>query len=121
MRYNLKFLLGAAAIFLTACASGERAVDPVRTEPIPYVLDAKGLQLVGRSQRIDFGRTDHSTERAMTKLVGQAAVSRGICVDGQPYVVWADGTRLYFNAGSFRGWSKTAADGNVQTAGATCS
>lgn len=105
---------------LCACAAGGPAPEAARTQPIPYMLDANGVQLVGRQHRIDFGRTDHSTERAMTKLVGQAAVSRGICVDGNPYVSWADGTRLYFRAGAFRGWSKIAPDGSVQTAGVTC-
>ncbi|MDA8746614.1 hypothetical protein N9M66_00195 [Litoreibacter sp.] len=111
----------AVATNLAACAVSDQADVPPRTTPIAYTLDASGVQLVGRSHRIDFGRTDHSAERAMTKLVGQAAISRSICADGRPYVDWADGTRLYFNNGAFRGWSKIGADGVVQRAGATCS
>ena len=92
----------------------------VRTQPIAYSLDSRGIQLVGRTQRIDFGRTDHSTELAMAKLVGQGATSRSICTDGRLFVDWADGTRLYFSDGAFRGWSKAGVDGVVQQAGATC-
>ena len=84
------------------------------------MLDAGGVQLTGRPQRIDFGRTDHSTELAMTKLVGQPPVERGICARGQPKVTWADGTVLYFVGGAFRGWSKIEPDGAFQSAGNTC-
>lgn len=109
-----------AAAMLTGCAPTDGPKPSPRTEPIPYQLDARGVQVLGRPQRIDFGRTDHSAERAMTKLVGQAAVSRAICGDGSPFVAWADGTRLHFRGGAFRGWSKTGADGVLQKGGTTC-
>lgn len=118
------FFACVVAAILAGCASGtgpRTAPEPVtRTTPIPYSLDAGGIQLAGRAQRVDFGRTAHSTERAMTKLVGQAPVDRGICADGRPKVTWADGTVLYFSGGAFRGWSKLGAEGRLQTAGATC-
>lgn len=109
---------------LGGCATGGAqktdAPSTVRTTPIPYTLDARGVQLSTRAQRIDFGRTSHSTERAMTKLVGQAPVSRGVCPDGRPRVTWADGTVLYFSGGAFRGWAKPDADGTVRRSGIGC-
>lgn len=105
---------------LMACGQGVTPAAVKTTTPIAYSLDTGGIALVGRSQRVDFGRTDHSTERAMTKLVGQGPVSREICADGRPKLVWADGTILFFERGAFRGWSKRGADGALQSAGRTC-
>ncbi|WP_299193919.1 hypothetical protein [uncultured Litoreibacter sp.] len=111
-------LFGMALV--AGCASTDGAATATKTDPIPYTLDSRGIQLVASPLRIDFGRTDHSTVAAMDKLVGQGPVSRAVCPDGSPFVVWADGTRLNFRGGAFRGWSKTAADGIVQAAGQTC-
>ncbi len=105
---------------LSACAPGASVDTPAKTDPIPFQLDARGVQLVDRAGRIDFGRTDHSTERAMTKLVGQGVSSRAICDDGSPFVTWPDGSTLYFRNGAFRGWSATAADGTLRQGGRTC-
>jgi hypothetical protein len=103
---------------LSACAVTRP--EPPKATPIPYALDAGGVQLADRPLRIDFGRTDHSTIPAMTKLVGQAETDRGICPDGRPFVVWPDGVALYFEAGAFVGWSLRRADGQVERAGRTC-
>ncbi len=108
-------------VAVVACTSGPTPDEVIKADPIPYVLDQNGVQLVGRSQRIDFGRTDHSAERAMNKLVGQPAISREICPDGSPVVVWVDGTKLYFIRGAFRGWSKHSVDGTrLVQAGKIC-
>ncbi|WP_090211919.1 hypothetical protein [Litoreibacter janthinus] len=97
----------AAVLLLAACAPAAPTPDP-----IPYSLDAGGVQLSDRPQRIDFGRTDHSTIPAMTKLVGRAPTATQNCTSGGQRVEWPDGTRLFFAAGEFRGWATpTAAAG----------
>lgn len=101
-------MLGVLAA-LVACAPVEKLPE---TEPIPYQLDRGGVQLVGRDLRIDFGRTDHSTIPAMTKLVGRPPISTRLCADGGEVVTWPDGTGLVFADGAFRGWvSATQSEG----------
>jgi len=105
-------LLGA---FLAGCEAPTPAAPA--TKPIPYRLDSKGIQLIDRPQRVDFGRTDHSTIGAMTKLVGRGPVEQGFCGEVQR-VRWPDGTTLYFQRGDFRGWSL---DGETpRRTGVTC-
>ena len=95
-----------AVLLLAACAP----VVPTspRSDPIPYTLDANGVQLSDRAQRIDFGRTDHSTIPAMTKLVGRSPTTTRNCARGGQQVDWPDGTTLVFAAGEFRGWTNVA-------------
>lgn len=99
---------------LAACAP---VPDTPRSEPIPFQLDAKGVQLLDRSQRIDFGRTDHSTIPAMTKLIGKQPKGVFECTDGGQIVIWPDGTSLIMKRGAFRGWVSTTLSNG---AGATC-
>lgn len=68
------------------------------------MLDAGGVQLLDRAQRIDFGRTDHSTLGAMTKLAGRPPETTGLCPNGARFAQWRDGTALIFQGGDFRGW-----------------
>lgn len=90
----------AVLVILSSCTT----TPPAPTiEPIPYALDAGGVQLLDRPQRIDFGRTDHSAIKAMTKLVGVEPINQQACIDGQK-ITWADGTALIFVRGDFRGW-----------------
>lgn len=102
-----------AVLVLGACAQAH----PIRPmpDPIPYVLDANGIQLTATPQRIDFGRTDHSTIPAMSKLVGQAPTATQECAGGGQKVDWPDGTTLIFTKGEFRGWSIEG-----RSAGFTC-
>lgn len=93
-------------LMLAACAPA--APIAPRTTSIPYTLDAGGVQLSDRPQRIDFGRTDHSTIPAMTKLVGRGPTATGDCAGGGQKVDWPDGTTLVFAAGEFRGWTSAA-------------
>lgn len=88
-------------LVLSACSA---ATPPPPS--IPYALDAGGVQLLDRDQRIDFGRTDHSTESAMAKLVGSGPTESGSCAGGARYLTWKDGTTLIFTRGDFRGWQK---------------
>jgi len=92
-----------AVLLLAACAP-----SVPRPDPIPYTLDAGGVQLSDRVLRIDFGRTDHSTVPAMTKLVGQPPAATRDCAGGGQRVEWPDGTALFFAAGEFRGWATRA-------------
>ncbi|TDT73780.1 hypothetical protein BDE40_2556 [Litoreibacter halocynthiae] len=92
-----------AVLLLAACAPA--APNSPRSEPISYTLDAGGVQLSDRAQRIDFGRTDHSTIPAMTKLVGRGPTATRDCAGGVQQVEWSDGTALVFAAGEFRGWT----------------
>jgi hypothetical protein len=95
-----------AVLLLAACAP--TAANTPRADPIPYTLDASGVQLSDRAQRIDFGRTDHSTVPAMTKVVGQMPTTTRNCAGGGQRVEWPDGTALIFTAGEFRGWTNAA-------------
>ncbi|RLJ41280.1 hypothetical protein BCF46_3072 [Litoreibacter meonggei] len=96
----------AAVLLLAACAPTVPTAP--RSDPIPYTLDANGVQLSDRAQRIDFGRTDHSTVPAMTKLVGRGPTATRDCAGGRQQVEWPDGTTLVFAAGEFRGWTNAA-------------
>lgn len=117
----MRFTTIAFVMFgVAGCAPVDTAPRPTKTDPIPFQLDAQGVQLVGRSGRIDFGRTDHSAELAMNKLVGEGPASRAICGDGTASVTWPDGTVMYFRGGDFRGWSRTAADSSSRQGGRTC-
>lgn len=98
-----------AMVLLAGCAEMSD-----RSEPIPYRLDTGGVQLVGSELRIDFGRTDHSTVPAMSKLIGTGPVEEISCgsVTG---VVWPDDVTLFFAGGDFRGWQTS-----VTSEGQTC-
>ncbi|GFE64780.1 hypothetical protein [Litoreibacter roseus] len=93
--------------------------SPAQT--IPYTLDANGIQLADRPLRIDFGRTDHSTMTAMTKLTGQPAQRQVGCTNGLRALTWRDGTVLVFDTTEFVGWV-SAANGSDprRTAGLSC-
>lgn len=92
-------------LVLAGCAATPPSTKPP-TIPIAHQLDARGVQLLDRPQRIDFGRTDHSAERAMVKILASEPVQRGICGSSGQFVAWRDGTVLVFEAGDFRGWAR---------------
>lgn len=94
------------ALVVAGCTTS--SPDGPASDPIPFKLDARGVQLLDRDQRIDFGRTDHSAEPAMSKLVGLPPASRRPCAGGGELVVWPDGTGLVFAGGAFRGWVSAA-------------
>lgn len=102
--------LALLVLAVTACT----APSP-KTPPIPFALDANGVQLLDREQRIDFGRTDHSAEAAMTKLVGSGPTEAGACANSASFVAWDNGPTLIFQNGDFRGW-KNGSD----SAGLSC-
>lgn len=112
MRFKAGAYLGIF-LALAACASTEPNSAPA-SEPIAFLLDARGIQVTGQPGRVDFGRTDHSAISAMSKLVGAGAVSQGSC-GVVSYATWPDQTVLYFQAGDFRGWSSPTG-----SAGLTC-
>lgn len=108
--------LVVAAVMLAACAPVETPAP--RSAPIAFALDQGGVQVLGKPLRIDFGRTDHSTIPAMTKLVGQPPATTRNCTSGGALVIWPDGTGFVMAQGEFRGWV-SAASGTG--AGLTCS
>ncbi len=97
--------------FLAGCAAFP---EGTRSEPIPYRLDERGVQLLGSDLRIDFGRTDHSTIPAMTKLVGTDPI-REITCGALTGAVWPGDVTLFFASGDFRGWQTAGG-----SAGLTC-
>ena len=108
-----------AVVVLAGCTAPTVERAPV-TDPIPYVLDARGIDVIGAPGRIDFGRTDHSTIPAMNKLVGRSAVEQRMCSSGVQRVTWPDGVSLHFAGGNFVGWSRGETGGTIQQAGLTC-
>ncbi len=92
-------------LLLAGCASSSGSGNPA-SQPIAHQLDPRGVQLLDRPQRIDFGRTDHSAERAMTKILASDPVQRGACGGGAQFVAWGDGTVFVFQRGDFRGWAR---------------
>ncbi|MEM6594601.1 MAG: hypothetical protein AAF672_07395, partial [Pseudomonadota bacterium] len=68
----MRLCIGVSILLLAGCA----APDP-RPDPIPFALDAGGIQLLDRAQRVDFGRTDHSALSAMEKLTAGEVLARG--------------------------------------------
>ena len=105
---------------VAGCAASLSDTGAVRTTPIAYEPDDRGIQVLGADGRIDFGRTDHSTLPAMTKLVGSPPVAQGSCAAGGQFASWSDGTRLHFLNGAFRGWHQARSDGSVRAAGTDC-
>ena len=107
----------ALGLAIVAGCSAPSIEKPPAAQPIPFAFDQKGVQVLDRSQRIDFGRTDHSAIPAMTKLVGQAPVRQVACAGGGEIVVWPNGDALIMKRGAFRGWVSAKLGTG---AGATC-
>jgi hypothetical protein len=108
-------IFGLALAALSACAAPSPDGQSGRSEPIPYLPDAEGLQLTDRPLRIDFGRTQSSTLPAMTKLVGQEPRASGACADpGVSFADWPDGTRLVFARSRFLGWERDGASAGLR-------
>lgn len=108
-----------AVLLLAGCesASGSGATTGAPAlQPLAHQLDTRGVQLLDRPQRIDFGRTDHSTEQAMAKILARDPVQRGACAGGAQFVAWEDGTVLVFRGGDFRGWARGAAQSGLTCA-----
>lgn len=101
-------------LVLAGCASASGGDKPI-PQPLAHQLDTRGVRLLDRPQRIDFGRTDHSAERAMTKILAAEPVQRGTCGAAQ-FVAWKDGTVLVFRGGDFRGWSRGDAQAGLRCA-----
>jgi len=77
-------------------------------QPIPFTLDAGGVQLTDSPLRIDFGRTEDSTIAAMTRLMAAPPVDTGACSTTR-FARWAGGPTLYFRDGDFIRWSAPGA------------
>jgi hypothetical protein len=102
------FVLIAFLVALAGCSSDMSAPS----NPIPYSLDADGIQISGSPMRIDFDRTLSSTVPAMSKLVGRGASDQRAC-GAVTAVSWPDGTTLFFTTRGFAGWSRDAQSSGV--------
>ncbi|MCY4333526.1 MAG: hypothetical protein OXC60_02500 [Litoreibacter sp.] len=102
-------------LLLVGCAAPEPRLDP-----IPFALDASGIQLLDRPQRVDFGRTDHSALSATEKLTGGSVRRQGVCANGGSYALFEGGVALHFVDGNFVGWARGETNGPIQQAGRAC-
>lgn len=88
-----------AVVLLGGCVSA------VPSAPIaPIRLDARGIEVVGTGQRIDFGRDRAGVIQTMTRLRG-GAPEQTPCVDAaRTAFVWANDVTLVFRNDAFVGW-----------------
>jgi len=96
---------GLCLLALTACGAG--GVGPTRAKSPDIRPDAEGIGIDGKSQRIDFGRTQESTIPAVSKLLGVQPGSVSInleCGAGPTTIVKYPQIDLLFLDGAFRGW-----------------
>jgi hypothetical protein len=105
---------GAAALaLLAACAPSS---GPDRTPGVGLVPDTLGLQPNGSTLRIDFGRAEPGVIPAVSRLLGEAPAFRGN-VPGCALTAarWDEGLTLWFDRGSFVGWTEAtgASSGRV--------
>jgi hypothetical protein len=101
---------------LAACAPA----GPTRDPGPGLVPDADGLQPNGTSLRIDFGRAEDGVITAVSRLLGNDPDFRGSVTGCSLSAVrWEDGLTLWFDRGTFVGWTRTAPLG-PGSAGRTC-
>ena len=107
------------ALLLAGCVSAEPPVEPTSLAPIPFTLDAGGIQPAGTDLRIDFGRAQAGVIETVDRLQEAAlieVVAQGDCGAGPVTAArWEDGLVLNFQDGDFRGWVATDASGAVVT------
>lgn len=116
----MRALFGVGLVVLAGCGAPQPVAD-FGLDPIPFTLDPRGIQLLDRAQRVDFGRTDHSSVVAMNKLTASAPEREGGCAEGGRYAAYPGGIVLHFAAGDFLGWSRQESSGTIQQAGRVCS
>ncbi len=95
-------------LLLGACIGG--APVPVADGPVfPVAFDARGVDVVGSGQRIDFGRAQAGVIETMTRLQGDAPTILPCDQSNRAVARWRDGPLLVFRNGSFVGWSNEGA------------
>jgi hypothetical protein len=82
---------------------------PNRAAAVGLVPDALGLQPNGTALRIDFGRAEPGVIPSVSRLLGEVPVFQG-AVPGCALTAarWDDGLTLWFDRGSFVGWTEAA-------------
>jgi hypothetical protein len=96
----------AALLALCACAPSS-APDPAAATGI--VPDALGLQPNGSTLRIDFGRAEAGAVPVAARLLGKDPVYRGpVAGCALTAARWDDGFSMWFDRGSFVGWTDPA-------------
>ena len=114
MRLRLPKLVYTFPVLLAACVGGGGQAPPLDRPVFPLAYDARGIDVVGSGQRIDFGRAQAGVIDTMTRLQGDAP--RVLPCDGSTRSAarWRDGPLLVFRSGSFVGWStETGAAGEA--------
>jgi hypothetical protein len=71
--------------------------------------DARGIDVVGSGQRIDFGRSQAGVIDTMTRLQGDAPTLLPCDNSSRNAARWDDGPLLVFRSGNFVGWSADGA------------
>ena len=99
----------AAAVALSACAPSPVADRSAAQGLVP---DSLGLQPNGSPLRIDFGRAEAGAVPVTSRLLGEDPVFRG-AVAGCTLTAarWDDGFTMWFDRGSFVGWTDASGGG----------
>ncbi|MEX3017647.1 hypothetical protein [Gymnodinialimonas hymeniacidonis] len=106
----------AFPLLLGACIGG--AAPSVPDGPVyPVAFDARGIDVVGSGQRIDFGRAQAGVIETMTRLQGSAPTLLPCDRSNVTAARWRDGPLLVFRNGSFVGHGSPGSPGQ---AGETC-
>lgn len=99
----------AFPLLLAACVGGGGGgLAPVPDGPVfPVAYDARGIDVVGSGQRIDFGRAQAGVIDTMTRLQGAQPSLLPCDASTRSAASWRNGPLLVFRNGSFVGWSTT--------------
>jgi hypothetical protein len=104
----------AAALALSACAPSS---SPDRAAAVGLVPDALGLQPNGTTLRIDFGRAESGAVPVASRLLGEDPAYRGpVAGCALTAARWDGGLTMWFDRGSFVGWTDPA----LGSAGQVC-
>ncbi|MBF9042734.1 hypothetical protein HKCCE4037_05320 [Rhodobacterales bacterium HKCCE4037] len=97
-------------LVLAACVGG-RGAAPVADGPVfPVAYDARGIDVVGSGQRIDFGRAQAGVIDTMSRLQGDRPAILQCDNASLTGASWSDGPILVFRNGSFTGWRTESGD-----------
>lgn len=110
----------ACVALLGGCVGGASAPSGPSTD---FRLDARGIDVIGTDQRIDFGRDRAGVASTMARMRGQAPDTLSCRDPGMTVLAWNDGLDLIFVNNAFVGWwsNDPARSSNGENrAGPTC-
>lgn len=99
----------ALPVFLCGCIGGALTPDVAQGPVYPVAYDARGIDVVGSGQRIDFGRAQAGVIDTMTRLQGASPQILPCDSSTRSAARWPDGPLLVFRNSSFVGWSADGA------------